>query len=260
VTGSAPTVRNNKSAQSGSFAGKRYDEGCERLGLVRWNAVCCADQCSANAGRCACQGPGGSCAESRDQIKIVSTTDASEVYDLLADFRALYPRIETVYSKVNSNDIFNRIVDPPSSSEASGDVIWSSAMDLQVKLVNDGYAQPYVSREIAKIPDWAVWKNEAYAITAEPIVIVYNKNLVAESDIPRTRAELTNLLNKKPDLIEERSRPTIPSRAGPDSCSLRVMPGSPRRRGIWFALLAAPASSSIQTPERSSIGSHPASI
>jgi len=138
-------------------------------------------------------------AESRDQLKIVSTTDASEVSDLLADFRALYPRIETVYSKVNSNDIFNRIVEPPSSSEASGDVIWSSAMDLQVKLVNDGYAQPYVSREIAKIPDWAVWKSEAYAITAEPIVIVYNKNLVAESDIPRTRAELTNLLNKKPD-------------------------------------------------------------
>jgi len=92
-------------------------------------------------------------AESRDQLKIVSTTDASEVSDLLADFRALYPRIETVYSKVNSNDIFNRIVEPPSSSEASGDVIWSSAMDLQVKLVNDGYAQPYVSREIAKIPD-----------------------------------------------------------------------------------------------------------
>ena len=57
-------------------------------------------------------------------------------------------------------------------------------MDLQVKLVNDGYAQPYVSKEITHIPDWAVWKNEAYAITAEPIVIVYNKNLVAESDIP----------------------------------------------------------------------------
>ena len=71
-------------------------------------------------------------AETRDQLHIVSTTDVSEVSDLLADFRALYPRIETAYSKVNSYDIYNRIVEPPSSSEGSGDVIWSSAMDLQV--------------------------------------------------------------------------------------------------------------------------------
>jgi hypothetical protein len=90
-------------------------------------------------------------AKARDQLNIVSTTEVSEVADLLADFRALYPRIETVYSKINSNDICNRIVEPASSSEAPGDVIWSSAMDLQVKLVNDGYAQPYVSKEITHL-------------------------------------------------------------------------------------------------------------
>ena len=128
-------------------------------------------------GMCA-KGQPAAAAETKDQLLIVSTTEVSEVSDLLADFRALYPRIETVYSKVNSYEIYNRIVESPPSSEGPGDVVWSSAMDLQVKLVNDGYAQPYVSKEITHIPDWAVWKNEAYAITAEPIVIVYNKNLV----------------------------------------------------------------------------------
>jgi iron(III) transport system substrate-binding protein len=153
-------------------------------------------------------------AEARDKLTIVSTTEELEVSDLLADFRTLYPRIETVYSKVNSNDIYDRIVEPSSSSEASGDVIWSSAMDLQIKLVNDGYAQPYASREIAHIPDWAIWKNEAYAITAEPIVIVYNKNLVAESDIPRTRAELTSLLNRKPDIYRGKIASYDPEQSG----------------------------------------------
>jgi iron(III) transport system substrate-binding protein len=145
------------------------------------------------------KGQAAAAVESKEQLNIVSTTDASEVADLLADFRARYPGIETVYSKENSNDIYDQVVDPASSGEAPGDLIWSSAMDLQIKLVNDGYAQPYVSKEIAHMPDWAIWKDEAYAITAEPIVIVYNKNLVAESDIPRTRAELTDLLIKKPD-------------------------------------------------------------
>jgi len=153
-------------------------------------------------------------AETRDQLLIVSTTEVSEVSDLLADFRALYPRIETVYSKANSYDIYNRIVESPSSSDGAGDVIWSSAMDLQVKLVNDGYAQPYVSKEIAHIPDWAVWKNEAYAITAEPIVIVYNKNLVAESDVPRGRSELTSLLSKKPDAYRGKIASYDPEQSG----------------------------------------------
>ena len=152
--------------------------------------------------------------EAREQLHIVSTTDASEVADLLADFRARYPGIETVYSKVNSNDIYNQIVDPASSSDTPGDIIWSSAMDLQIKLVNDGYAQPYVSKEIAHMPDWAVWKDEAYAITAEPIVIAYNKNLVAESDIPSTRAELTNLLIKKPDVYRGKIASYDPEQSG----------------------------------------------
>ena len=152
--------------------------------------------------------------EARERLNIVSTTDASEVADLLADFRARYPGIETVYSKVNSNDIYNQIVDPSSSSAPPGDVIWSSAMDLQVKLVNDGYAQPYVSKEIAHVPDWAIWKDEAYAITAEPIVIVYNKNLVAESDVPRTRAELADLLRKKPDIYRGKIASYDPEQSG----------------------------------------------
>jgi iron(III) transport system substrate-binding protein len=152
--------------------------------------------------------------EAREQLNIVSTTDASEVADLLADFRARFPGIQTVYSKVNSNDIYNQIVDPASSGDAPGDVVWSSAMDLQIKLVNDGYAQPYVSKEMAHMPDWAIWKDEAYAITAEPIVIVYNKNLVAESDIPRTRADLTNLMIRKPDTYRGKIASYDPEQSG----------------------------------------------
>lgn len=159
------------------------------------------------------QGPTAA-VEAKEQLNIVSTTDASEVADLLADFRARYPNIETVYSKENSNDIYNQIVDPSSSSAPPGDVIWSSAMDLQVKLVNDGYAQPYVSKEIAHIPDWAIWKDEAYAITAEPIVIVYNKNLVPESDVPRTRVELTELLRRKPDIYRGKIASYDPEQSG----------------------------------------------
>jgi iron(III) transport system substrate-binding protein len=160
------------------------------------------------------RGQASAAAGVREQLNIVSTTQDADVANLLADFRARHPDIDTVHTKINSNDIYNQIVDPSTSSAVPGDIIWSSAMDLQIKLVNDGYAQPYVSKEIAHIPDWAIWKNEAYAITAEPVVIVYNKNLVAESDIPRTRAELTNLLSRKPDTYRGKIASYDPEQSG----------------------------------------------
>jgi iron(III) transport system substrate-binding protein len=159
-------------------------------------------------------GQASATAGAREQLNIVSTTQDADVADLLADFRARHPNIETVHTKINSNDIYNQIVDPSTSSAAPGDIVWSSAMDLQIKLVNDGYAQPYVSKEIAHIPDWAIWKDEAYAITAEPIVIVYNKKLVAEADVPRTRADLKSLLSRNPDTYRGKIASYDPEQSG----------------------------------------------
>jgi iron(III) transport system substrate-binding protein len=48
------------------------------------------------------------------------------------------------------------------------------------------------------LPEWAIWKNEAYGITAEPVVIVYNKRLMPPADVPATHADLERLLRTNP--------------------------------------------------------------
>jgi iron(III) transport system substrate-binding protein len=176
--------------------------------LLAWPAV--SEQAQVGTPK----GQASGAAVAREQLIIVSTTQDAEVAELLADFRARHPDIDTVHTKINSNDIYNQIVDPSTSSATPGDIIWSSAMDLQIKLVNDGYAQPYVSKEIGHLPDWAVWKDEAYAITAEPIVIVYNKKLVAESDIPQTRADLKDLLSRKAETYRGKIASYDPEQSG----------------------------------------------
>src|SRR3954465_1986027 len=75
-------------------------------------------------------------AVAREQLIVVSTTQDADVAELLADFRARHLEIDTVHTKINSNDIYKQIVDPSTSSATPGDIIWSSAMDLQIKLVN----------------------------------------------------------------------------------------------------------------------------
>ena len=87
-------------------------------------------------------------------------------------------------------------------------------MDLQVKLVNDGYDQAYHSAETSALPAWAVWRNEAFGTTFEPIAFVYNKRLLKESEVPHTHGELARLFESR--AAQPRSWVTVydPNRSG----------------------------------------------
>ena len=77
-------------------------------------------------------------------------------------------------------------------------------MDLQIKLVSDGGAMTYASPEIAKLPGWAVWKNEAFGTTYEPLAIVYNKRLLTGDEIPQSHADLMRVFAEKADKIKDK--------------------------------------------------------
>ena len=132
------------------------------------------------------------------RLSIYSTTDVREVAELLRDFRLLYPQINVEYADLNSTELYSRFIAEVAAREGTADLLWSLAMDLQIKLVNDGYAQAYSSPEKPNLPEWAIWKNEAYGVTAEPVVIAYNKRLMPAADVPHTHADLEQLLRTNP--------------------------------------------------------------
>jgi ABC-type Fe3+ transport system substrate-binding protein len=74
-----------------------------------------------------------------------------------------------------------------SKTGGSADQGWRSAMDLQVKLVNDGYAQAYRSDATAALPKGAVWKDEDFDTSLEPGAMVYNRERLPASEIPQPR-------------------------------------------------------------------------
>src|SRR4029453_14640232 len=70
-------------------------------------------------------------------------------------------------------------------------------MDLQFRLADAGHALPYDSPEVAGLPAWAVWKNLAFGTTFEPVVIIYNKRLLATDEIRQTHTDLARLFSEK---------------------------------------------------------------
>jgi iron(III) transport system substrate-binding protein len=131
------------------------------------------------------------------KLTIYSATDVREMADLLRDFNLLYPQIVVRYEDLSSWEVYRRFVSDVEARRVTADLVINSAMDLQIKLVNDGYAQTYASPEKPYLPDWAVWKNQAFGLSSEPIVFAYNKKLVRAEDVPGDHDELQQLLERK---------------------------------------------------------------
>jgi iron(III) transport system substrate-binding protein len=141
-------------------------------------------------------------AKKEGKVVVYSTTDTAAAGFLVKDFQALYPGISVEYNDMNSTEVYNRFISEKAAGAGSADVLWSSAMDLQIKLVNDGGALAYASPEIAGLPSWAVWKNEAFGTTYEPLAIVYNKRLLTGDEIPQSHADLLRVFTTKTEKLK----------------------------------------------------------
>ena len=147
------------------------------------------------------------------KVVVYAATDRDVIQPIIDAFEAQHPGIRVDYQDMNSSDLYRRVV--AEAAHGGGvDVVWSSAMDLQVKLVNDGYAQRYRSAETASLPAWAVWKDEAFATTYEPAALVYSKRGLRPQEVPDTHAALIRLLAEQPERFRGRLATYDPERTG----------------------------------------------
>lgn len=135
-----------------------------------------------------------SAAPSSRRVRVLSTTDRHTVQPLIDDFERRHAGLQIDYIELGSMALYERFLHHQDDAAARADVLWSSAMDLQIKLVNDGYALRHESPHAPQLPKWAIWKHEAYGTTFEPIGIVVNHQLLAAGDVPQTHAALAALL------------------------------------------------------------------
>ncbi len=130
-------------------------------------------------------------------LLVRGTTDVDLFAPLLEGFAATVPELAITYEEWNSNALATVTAEECRTRSTGADLVISSAVDLQVQLVNDGCAQPHRSVLEAELPPEAVWRDELFGVTREPAVIVYNRDLVPAAEVPRSRFDLIDLL--RPD-------------------------------------------------------------
>ncbi len=132
-----------------------------------------------------------------ETLVIYSSTDLDRIESLIRAFQERFPGIAIDYHDLNTLDVYQRVISESDAGAPTADLALSSAMDLQIKLVNDGYSAPYYSKETKALPGWANWRNEAFGFTYEPAVIIYNRALAPELKRVRTRFELAKTLSEQ---------------------------------------------------------------
>jgi iron(III) transport system substrate-binding protein len=127
-------------------------------------------------------------------VVVYSTIDAPVIEPLVAAFEAANQGIEVAYHSLTAAEVSERFLADRRAGRPGPDLLINSAMDLQVQLANDGQALEVMVSEIEQLPDWAHWRNRAYAVGVEPVVIGYHAPADPGLTADMSRAQLSKHL------------------------------------------------------------------
>ena len=133
-------------------------------------------------------------------LKILSSTDREIFEPVLKRYVDKFPDQRIRYTVASTSDISASIT----KSQEHFDLVMSSAMDLQIKLANDGLAAPLDLPDDLEVPDWSIWQDRLVGFSAEPIVMVVSKKDFVGKKTPETRRELITLIRNEPNFFKER--------------------------------------------------------
>jgi iron(III) transport system substrate-binding protein len=127
-------------------------------------------------------------------LYIYGDLDSEVSASLVKEFETLYPGIKVDFITMSSRDVFSRHMNDIAASKVSADILWNSDITLQAPLVRDGYVLQYSPVENFALLPTANIGNSAFVTGFDPVVLVFNKKLVAEKELPLTRSALVKVL------------------------------------------------------------------
>lgn len=134
-----------------------------------------------------------------DALVVHSAAERQYCEALLAGFASRRPDVTVDFRFGISTALHERYL----AERGSVDVIWSSAMDLQMTLARAGDAAPDAT--VARtLPASAVYRDCAFATTLEPLVTIVNRDLVDAARPAGTLAEIAAFVASDPARFEGR--------------------------------------------------------
>lgn len=152
-------------------------------------------------------------AQQEGTVTVLTSTDIELAQPLLDGFTEK-TGVEVAYNDQGTTGSYNLVISEAAAGQTTSDVVWSSAMDLQMTLAQDGYAAEYASPEAANLPGWANYNNMLYATTVEPVGTIFNTGMISEDDLPDTYAGLAAYLRDHAGELQGKVATFDPEKSG----------------------------------------------
>jgi iron(III) transport system substrate-binding protein len=143
----------------------------------------------------------GSKAES--PLVVYSAMAESNWKPVLDAFHELYPWVEVETLDLGGSEAFERYYAESATGAQTTDLIIMPDPTGWLEFVkNRGEAMDYESPEAAYLPDWSMPFPGLYTVTTDPMLILYNEQVLPEDLRPKGISELVDMATANPDLFD----------------------------------------------------------
>jgi two-component system, OmpR family, sensor histidine kinase TctE len=138
------------------------------------------------------------------ELRILASTEQGLIDALVAGFREARPDLPVKLERMNSQ-LAMTVIQSQSVQGSGPDLVIGHAADILIEMVNDGYASTALATLAPLAPAWATWRKEIFTFALDQGVFVYRTSAFEGEPMPRSRIDLTRLL----DRLAERFRGRI---------------------------------------------------
>lgn len=130
-------------------------------------------------------------AKAEPKLQVYSIMSKANWQPVIDAMKAKFSFIDLDGTDDDAYAVFDKYYTETAGGAKSADIIMSSAMDAWQNFVKKGELDAYKSPEDDKLPTWSKLGSGVYTVSSDPMVIIWNKKLVANP--PKTLAALADL-------------------------------------------------------------------
>ncbi|MBX6342776.1 MAG: extracellular solute-binding protein [Thermomicrobiaceae bacterium] len=123
-----------------------------------------------------------------DKLIVYSIMSETNWKPVIDGFTKRYNWIKVETSDLGSYEVFERYYPESASNARTADIIITSAPDAWQQFIQKGELVVYKSPEDPYVPDWTKLAEGIYTVSTDPLVFIWNKQLVKTP--PKTMADL----------------------------------------------------------------------
>jgi len=118
-------------------------------------------------------------------------------------FHELYPWIEVQTLDLGGSEVFERYYAENATGAQTADLMITADPTGWLEFVNNrGEAVDYKSPESSKLPEWSIPFPGLYTVSTDPMLILYNEQVLAEELWPKGLSHLAELATENPDVFK----------------------------------------------------------